>query len=68
MSSEIAFSTPGERRAIRAAPTTPPPGPETSASDGWRAASPSVQTPPEERITSGSASPASRHRSASDQR
>ena len=67
MSSEIAFSTPASA-AIRAAPTTPAAGPETSASDGWRPPPSSVQTPPEERMTSGSARPASAQRSASDHR
>ena len=45
-----------------------PRAPRRARATGWRAASASVQTPPEERITSGSASPASRQRSASDHR
>ena len=56
MSNEIAFSIPPSR-AIRAAPTTPAAGPETSASAGWAAASARLTTPPEERITSGSGRP-----------
>ena len=40
-------------------------GPETSAQDGCAAASSTLATPPEERITSGSGSPASPHAAAS---
>ena len=50
MSNEIAFACPASR-AIRAAPTAPPAGPETSTSAAWSAASSVVATPPEERIT-----------------
>ena len=57
MSSEIAFSTPA-RRAIRAAPTTPAAGPDTSARAGCAAASARETTPPDEAITSGSGRPA----------
>jgi hypothetical protein len=67
MSNEIAFSTPASA-ATRAAPTTPPAGPETSTSAAWRAASSIVATPPDERMTSGSGSPASTHRSASERK
>ena len=67
MSNEIAFSTPASP-AILAAPTAPPAGPETSTSAAWRAASSTVATPPEERITSGSGKPACRQRSASERK
>ena len=53
MSSVIASSAP----ATRTAPTTPAAGPETSATAGCAAASASVASPPEDRITSGSDSP-----------
>ena len=67
MSNVIAFSTPASC-AIRAAPTTPAAGPETSTSAGCLAASASEQTPPEDRMTSGSDRPASRQRAASEPR
>ena len=57
MSNVIAFSTPASR-ATRPRRRRPRPGPETSATAGCAAASASVATPPEERITSGSGSPA----------
>ena len=67
MSKEIAFSTPASR-AIRAAPTAPPAGPETRTSAACAAASSIVATPPDERITSGSGSPSVRHASRNDRR
>ena len=58
MSNAIAFSTPA---AARRAPRRrhPPPGPRRARRAGCAAASSSVATPPDERITSGSGSPAS---------
>ena len=55
------------RRALRSsrAPTTPAAGPESSANAAWAAASSSVARPPDERMTSGSGSPASAHAPAS---
>ena len=53
MSNEIAFRKPA-RSATSAAPTTPAAGPETSATAGCSAASASVATPPDDRITNGS--------------
>jgi hypothetical protein len=49
----------GGSATIRAA-TAPPAGPESSIAAGWAAACSSVATPPEESITCGSGSPASR--------
>ena len=59
MSKERAFSNPASA-AMRAAPTTPAAGPESSANAACAAASSSVATPPDERMTSGTGSPASR--------
>jgi hypothetical protein len=67
MSSEIAFSIPAAL-AANVAPTTPAAGPETSAHDGCAAASSSVATPPEERITNGSRSPAEAQAASSARR
>ncbi len=67
MSNAIAFSNPA-RRATIPAPTTPPAGPETRIVAGCAAASSTVATPPEESITSGSGSPASRAPAASARR
>jgi hypothetical protein len=58
MSNAIASSIPASA-AIRLAPTTPAAGPETRIVAGCAAASAGVATPPEERITRGSGSPAS---------
>jgi hypothetical protein len=52
MSNEIASGNPA-RSAILAAPTTPPAGPESSAHAAWAAASAKLETPPDERSTSG---------------
>jgi hypothetical protein len=60
MSSAMAFSCPAER-ATFAAPTAPAAGPDTRTHAGCAAASASVVTPPEERITSGSTSPTVAH-------
>ena len=64
MSNEIASGCPASR-ATSSAPSTPAAGPETSAQDGCAAASSTLATPPEERITSGSGSPAPAHAAAS---
>jgi hypothetical protein len=49
--------------AIRAAPTTPPAGPDSSDQEACAAASSRLETPPDERITSGRGSPARSHAS-----
>ena len=54
--------------AIRAAPTAPPAGPDSTVQEAWRAAVPALAVPPLESITSGSGSPASRARSLSRSR
>ena len=54
--------------AVRAAPTAPPAGPDSTVHEPWRAAVPALATPPPESITSGSGRPASRERSASRSR
>jgi hypothetical protein len=56
MSNAIAFGKPASD-AMRAAPTAPAAGPDTSTSAGCAAASSTFATPPDERITSGSGSP-----------
>ena len=58
MSNEIASSKPASRASM-AAPTAPAAGPETSTVAGWAAASATGLTPPDDRMTSGSGSPAS---------
>ncbi len=58
MSNAIAFGKPASA-ATRAAPTAPAAGPETRTSAGCAAASSTVATPPDERMTSGSGKPAS---------
>jgi hypothetical protein len=60
MSKAIAFAKPTSA-ANRAAPTVPAAGPETRIVAGCAAASAGIATPPDERITSGSGSPASAH-------
>ena len=60
MSRPIAFSKPAAA-ARRAAPTAPAAGPETRIVAGCSAASSGVVTPPDERMTSGSGSPALAH-------
>jgi hypothetical protein len=67
MSKAIASEKPASS-AIRAAPTIPPAGPDSSAQDACAAASSSDATPPEERITSGFGNPASAQRPPSARR
>ena len=67
MSSSTAPPAPA-RSDMRAAPTAPPAGPESTVHDPWRAAVSALATPPPESITSGSGRPASRARSASRRR
>ena len=67
MSNASAFSIPASR-ATREAPTTPAAGPESSARAAWAAASSSGATPPDERMISGTGSPASSQRDASARR
>ena len=67
MSNASAFSIPASR-ATRDAPTTPAAGPERSARAACPAASSSEATPPDERMISGTGSPASPQRKASARR
>jgi hypothetical protein len=67
MSNEMASPMPAAR-ATRAAPTTPAAGPETNVQAGCAAASEALATPPDERMTSGSARPAPAQRSTSEPR
>jgi hypothetical protein len=67
MSNAMAFAKPA-RSATRAAPTTPPAGPDRRAQEACAAASTSEATPPDERITSGSGSRASAQRRPSASR
>ncbi len=67
MSKASAFAIPASP-ATRAAPTTPAAGPESSARAACALASSADATPPDERMTSGTGSPASSQRAASARR